>query len=306
MLKYIVSKVIQSLLLALGVLILAFFMVRMTGDPTSLMVSRNASAEEREAFREKMGFNRPISIQFLEWMRMAFSGDFGESLHFKVSALDLVLQRLPATLKLAIIGLGIAILIGIPLGFLGGMKSGSLTDTIGRIVALMGQSIPNFWLGLILILVFAQRLGWFPVFGNDEPKAVVLPAFVLSLPVMGELLRLTRSAVLEAQGEDFVRTAFSKGLYKRTIYIEHILLNVFIPLVSVIGVEFGYMLGGSIYIETVFSWPGMGQLVAQALGWRDFPLVQTIVVFTSVVVLSLNLLTDIIYAILDPRIRHAK
>ncbi len=306
MLKYIVSKVFQSLLLAFGVLILAFFMVRMTGDPTSLMVSRNASAEEREAFKEAMGFNRPTSIQFLDWMRKVFAGDFGESLHFKMPALDLVLQRLPATLKLAIIGLLIAILIGIPLGFLGGIKSGTITDMIGRVVALMGQSIPNFWLGLILILIFAQRLGWFPVFGNDEPKAVVLPAFVLSLPVMGELLRLTRSAVLEARGEDFVRTAFSKGLHKRTIYVEHILLNVFIPLVSVIGVEFGYMLGGSIYIETVFSWPGMGQLVGQALGWRDFPLVQTIVVFTSIVVLTLNLFTDIIYAVLDPRIRHAR
>lgn len=306
MLKYILSKVFQSLLLAFGVLVLAFLMVRMTGDPTSLMVSRNATAEERAAFREAMGFNRPVLVQFVDWIQKSLSGDFGNSLHFKEPALELVLQRLPATLTLAVTGLGMAILIGIPLGFLGGLKAGSITDAIGRLIALMGQSIPNFWLGLILILIFAQKLGWFPVFGNDEPKAVVLPAFVLSLPVMGELLRLTRSAVLETRSEDFVRTAYSKGLSRRTIYVEHILLNVFIPLVSVIGVEFGYMLGGSIYIETVFSWPGMGQLVGQALGWRDFPLVQTIVVFTSIVVLTLNLMTDILYAVLDPRIRHAR
>jgi peptide/nickel transport system permease protein len=306
MLRYTVTKVTQSLLLAFGVLILAFFMIRMTGDPASLMMSRNASAEDVEAFREAMGFNRPVLVQFWDWITKAFSGDFGNSLHFREPALGLVLQRLPATVQLAATGLVIAILIGVPLGLIAGFKSGSLVDFLGRLLALGGQSIPNFWLGLILLLVFAQRLGWFPVFGNDEPKSVVLPAFVLSLPVMGELLRLTRSAALEIRNEDFVRTAFSKGLRRHTIYIKHVLLNVAISLVSVIGVEFGYMLGGSIYIETVYAWPGMGQLVGQALGWRDFPLVQTIVVFTSVVVLSLNLLTDLMYALLDPRIRHGR
>lgn len=306
MLRYTVTKVSQSLLLALGVLVLAFFMIRMTGDPASLMMSRNATAEDVEAFREAMGFNRPVLVQFWDWITKAFSGDFGNSLHFREPALGLVLQRLPATMQLAAVGLSIAILIGVPLGLVAGFKSGSLVDLLGRLLALGGQSIPNFWLGLILLLVFAQRLGWFPVFGNDEPKSVVLPAFVLSLPVMGELLRLTRSAALEIRNEDFVRTAFSKGLRRRTIYIKHVLLNVAISLVSVIGVEFGYMLGGSIYIETVYAWPGMGQLVGQALGWRDFPLVQTLVVFTSIVVLSLNLLTDLMYALLDPRIRHGR
>lgn len=306
MLRYTLNKVSQSLLLALGVLVLAFFMIRMTGDPASLMMSRNASAEDVEAFREAMGFNRPVLVQFWDWVTKAFSGDFGNSLHFREPALGLVLQRLPATVQLAATGLVIAILIGVPLGLIAGFKSGSLVDFLGRLLALGGQSIPNFWLGLILLLVFAQRLGWFPVFGNDEPKSVVLPAFVLSLPVMGELLRLTRSAALEIRNEDFVRTAFSKGLRRRTIYIKHVLLNVAISLVSVIGVEFGYMLGGSIYIETVYAWPGMGQLVGQALGWRDFPLVQTIVVFTSIVVLSLNLLTDLTYALIDPRIRHGR
>ncbi|WKZ37895.1 MAG: ABC transporter permease [Anaerolineales bacterium] len=306
MLKYTVRKAGQSLLLALGVLILAFAMVRMTGDPASLMMSRNASAEEREAFREAMGFNRPVLIQFVDWITDVFRGDFGDSLHFREPALPLVIQRLPATLRLAATGLAFAILMGVPLGLIAGFRANSLIDLFGRLIALLGQSIPNFWLGLILILVFGQQLGWFPVFGADKPESVVLPAFVLSLPVMGELLRLTRSAALEVRNEDFVRTAFSKGLHRHTIYIKHVLPNVAISLVSVIGVEFGYMLGGSIYIETVFAWPGMGQLVGQALGWRDFPLVQTIVVFTSLVVLGLNLLTDLIYALVDPRIRHGK
>ncbi|TSA47174.1 MAG: ABC transporter permease [Chloroflexi bacterium] len=306
MLKYAVSKISQSLLLLFGVLVLAFFMIRMTGDPASLMMSRNATAEEVAAFREAMGFNRPVLVQFGDWISKALSGDFGNSLHFRESALNLVLQRLPATLELAVVGLCMAIIVGIPLGLIGGFRAGGTVDFFGRLLALLGQSIPNFWLGLILILILAQRLGWFPVFGNDEPKAVILPAFVLSLPVMGELLRLTRSATLEVRSEDFVRTAFSKGLRRRTIYIEHVLLNVAISLVSVVGVEFGYMLGGSIYIETVYAWPGMGQLVGQALGWRDFPLIQTIVVFTSIIVLALNLLTDLIYAIIDPRIRHGR
>lgn len=306
MIKYTINKLGQSLLLALGVLVLAFFMIRMTGDPASLMMSRNATAEEVEAFREAMGFNKPVMVQFTSWISNVIRGDFGNSLHFREPALELVLQRLPATLYLAIVALLIAIVIGIPLGLIGGLKAGSVFDLFGRFLALLGQSIPNFWLGLILILYFAQRLGWFPVFGNDQPNSVVLPAFVMSLPVMGELLRLTRSAAMEVRSEDFVRTAYSKGLKRKTIFLDHVLKNVAVSLISVIGVEFGYMLGGSIYIETVYAWPGMGQLVNLALGWRDFPLIQTIVIFTSIVVLSLNLFTDLIYALIDPRIRHGK
>jgi peptide/nickel transport system permease protein len=159
---------------------------------------------------------------------------------------------------------------------------------------------------LLLILVFAVRLHWFPSFGADQAKSVVLPAFVLSLAVSSQILRMTRSTVLEVRGEDFVRTARSKGLNQATIYFKHILRNVAIPLISVIGVQFGYMLGGSIYIETIFAWPGMGQLLSQAIGWRDFPLVQALAIFTSVVVLALNLATDLAYALLDPRIRYGK
>ena len=201
-------------------------------------------------------------------------------------------------------GLLLAVVVGIPLGLVGGFNPGSVVDSIGRFLALLGQSIPNFWLLLILILFFAVRLGWFPSFGRDELKSVVLPAFVLGLPVMGQIVRLTRSAVLEIRGEDYIRTARSKGLQPRVIYTKHVFRNVAIPLVSVIGVQFGYMLGGSIYIETIYSWPGMGQLLEQSIGWRDFPLVQAIAVFTSVVVLGLNLLTDVAYAVIDPRIRY--
>lgn len=302
--RYFLSKLVQSVFLLFGVLLLVFIMVRVTGDPASLMMPREASPKDVEAFREKMGFNDPTLIQFGRFISGAIVGDFGDSLHFKTPAMPMVVERLPATVQLALTGLIMAVLVGIPLGLVGGFNPGSAIDNIGRLIALVGQSVPNFWLALIMILYFAVRLRWFPSFGRDEWKSVIMPAFVLGLPVIGQIVRLTRSAVLEIRGEDFIRTANSKGLMPRTIYTKHVLRNVAIPLVSVIGVQFGYMLGGSIYIEAIFSWPGMGQLLEQSIGWRDFPLVQALAVFTSAVVLGLNLLTDMAYAIIDPRIRY--
>lgn len=304
--RYLLSKIAQSLVLLFGVVFLVFFMVRITGDPAALMMPRESSPQQIEAFREKMGFNDPILVQFSRFLKGAVRGDFGASLHFKTPAMPLVLERLPATVQLASTGLLMAIIIGIPIGLVGGFTPGSIIDSIGRFIALMGQSVPNFWLGLMMIIYLGVGLGWFPTFGRDEWKSVVMPAFVLGLPVMGQLVRLTRSAVLEIRGEDFIRTAHSKGLKPNTIYTKHVFRNVAIPLISVIGVQFGYMLGGSIYIEAIFSWPGMGGLLEQSIGWRDFPLIQAIAVFTSLVVLLLNLLTDLAYSIVDPRIRYGR
>jgi peptide/nickel transport system permease protein len=302
--RYFLSRLGQSILLLFGIIILVFAMVRITGDPAALMMPREATAADIEAFRERMGFNDPLIVQFWDFLKGAITGDFGSSLHFKTPAMPLVLERLPATLQLASIALLMALVVSIPLGLIGGFNPGSLPDSFGRLWALLGQSIPNFWLGLMLIIFFGVKLQWFPTFGRDTWKSVIMPAFVLGLPVMGQLVRLTRSAVLEIRSEDFIRTAHSKGLEPRTIYVKHVLRNVAIPLVSVVGVQFGYMLGGSIYIEAIFSWPGMGGLLEQSIGWRDYPLVQAIAVFTSVVVLVLNLLTDLAYAVIDPRIRY--
>jgi len=302
--KYLLSRLIQAVFILVGVLVLVFVMVRITGDPVSLMVSREASAEAREEFRHKMGFDRPLVVQFMDFVAGAVVGDFGDSLHFKDPALPLVLQRLPATVQLATAGLVMAIVVAIPLGLIGGSRPGSLWDTAGRILGLLGQSIPSFWLALLFIFFFAVKLGWFPSFGRDELKSIVMPGFVMGFGGMGALVRLTRSAVLEIRGEDYVRTAYSKGLHPRRIYVRHVLRNAAIPLISVIGVTFGYSLGGSIYIETIFSWPGMGQLIEQAIGWRDYPLIQAIAFFTSVVVVMLNLFTDVAYALIDPRIRY--
>lgn len=304
MYRFLTIKFLESIVILLGVVVLVFFMLRITGDPASLMVSREATPEQVEAFREAMGFNRPVIVQFWDFISRACVGDFGNSLHYKTPALRLVLQRLPATIQLAGTALILAIIVGIPIGVLAGINPGSISDSAGRFVTLMGQSIPNFWLAMILILLFAVQLRWLPSFGRDELRSVIMPAFTLGLPTLGQLVRLTRSSVLEIRGEDYVRTAFSKGMEPRVIYAKHVLRNVSIPLVSVIGVNFGYMLGGSIIIESVFAWPGIGQLLAQAIGWRDFPLVMAIAVFTSMVVLLLNLLTDITYAAIDPRIRY--
>ncbi len=304
--RYLLFRLVQAILILFGVLVLVFFMVRLTGDPASLMMPREASLESIAAFRQKMGFDRPLAVQFWDFFTGAVVGDFGNSLHFKTAALPLVLDRLPATVQLAATGMLMAILVAIPLGLVAGARPGSLWDSVARLLGLLGQSIPNFWLALVMIFFFAVRLRWFPSFGRDELKSVIMPAFVMGLATMGALVRLTRSAVMEIRGEDYIRTAYSKGLRPERIYYRHILRNAAIPLISVIGVQFGYMLGGSIYIETIFSWPGMGQLLEQAIGWRDFPLIQAIAFFTSVVVVILNLLTDVAYTIVDPRIRYGR
>ena len=311
--RYILSRVIQSILILFGVLFIIFFMLQLTGDPVSLMVSRNATPEQIEALREEMGFNRPMVIQFADFITGAVVGDFGMSLRHRQPAMKLILERLPATVELAAVALLLSLAIGIPLGLLGGSNPKSVWDTLARGAGLMGQTIPNFWLALILIVVFSVKLGWFPTFGRETyefmglnlpTRSVILPSFALGLFTTGQIVRFTRSAVLEIKNEDYVRTAYSKGLSENHIYIRHILRNASIPLISIVGVQFGYLLSGSIYIETIFSWPGLGNLLAESIGNRDFALIQAIAFFTSLVVVALNLLTDIAYGLADPRIRY--
>jgi peptide/nickel transport system permease protein len=302
--RYLLSRSVQSILLLLGVLIIVFFMIRLTGDPTNLMVGKEAPAEQREAFREAMGFNRPLYIQFFSYMAGALQGDFGNSLHFRQPALEIILERVPATFQLATVALLMAIIIAVPLGILGGSNPGSLADTLARALGLVGQTIPNFWLALILILIFAVGLGWFPSFGRDTTISVVLPAIALGVGSMGQLVRLTRSSVLEIRHEDYIRTAKSKGISQLKIGVRHIARNTSLVLISVIGIQYSYLLGGSIYIETIFSWPGIGNLLQSAIDARDFPLVMAIAVVFSFFALTINLLTDVAYALADPRIRY--
>ncbi|CAN5853081.1 ABC transporter permease [soil metagenome] len=300
---FILRRVVQSVLLFIGVIVIVFFLVRLTGDPASLMVPREASTEYVEAFREQMGFNRPLLVQLGEYMGGILTGDFGRSLRFQTDSLPLVLGRVPLTFTLASLALGVAFVIAIPLGIVGGMNAGKFSDLVSRGFGLAGQVTPEFWLALILIIIFAVTLGWFPSFGIDGPASYVLPAAALSVGAMGRLVRLTRSTVLEIVGSDFVRTARSKGLRGTEVAGRHIFRNASIALVSVIAVQYTYLLGGAVYIESIFALPGLGSLLDEAIRARDFPLVQTITLFIAGVAITLSLLTDLVYAWLDPRIK---
>lgn len=314
--RYLFSRIIQSILLLLGVLLLVFFMMRLTGDPTSLMVAREATPEQRAAARAQLGFDRPLAVQLAAFLMGALQGDFGRSLRYGRPATALIFERLPATVELATTALLFSMLLGIPIGLIAGVRPGTVWDWLGRTIGLLGQTVPSFWLALMLIIVFAVNLRLLPSFGRETweiccglrlpTNTVILPAFALSVFTMGQLVRFTRSAVLEVRSEDYIRTARSKGLSDGMLYRRHILRNVAIPLISILGVQFGYLLSGSIYIETIFSWPGLGNLLAEAVGNRDFALVQALAFFTSMVVIVLNLLTDVAYAFADPRIRYGR
>jgi ABC-type dipeptide/oligopeptide/nickel transport system permease component len=304
MARFLISRLIQSLLLLGGVLVLVFFMVRLTGDPASLMLAREATAEQREAFRDAYGLNRPLIVQFGDYLFGVLRGDLGMSLRLNIPNTNLIMQRLPATLELAIAALLLATAIAIPLGILSGMYPGSPADFLARGLGLAGQTIPSFWLAMILIIVFAVNLRLLPSFGRDTVASLVLPAFALALGGMGQLVRLTRSAVLEILSENYVRTAHAKGVPTSQVAFRHIAPNATIPLVSVIGIQFTYLLGGSVYIETIFSWPGLGSLLNNAINDSDYPLVQAITIFIALFAISIHFLTDLMYGWLDPRIRR--
>jgi ABC-type dipeptide/oligopeptide/nickel transport system permease component len=313
MLRYLLARVGYSIALLLGVLFIVFILLHITGDPVSLMVSRHASPDEIESLREELGFNRPMLVQFGDFLTSAVQGDFGRSFRYRQPAMKLVMERIPATIELASVALFMAIVMGVTIGILGGSNPNTILDSLARGIGLLGQTIPTFWLGLILIIIFSLHLGWFPTYGRSTfelfgmslpDKSIVLPAFALSLFTTGQLARFTRSAVMEVMNEEYITTARSKGLRKPRIYFRYILKNSAIPLISIIGVQFSYLLSGSIYIETIYSWPGLGNLLAEAVSTRDFFLVQATAFFTSLVVIGLHLVTDLIYVLVDPRIRY--
>lgn len=305
MLIFLVRRTFESILLMLGVLVLVFFMVRLTGDPAALMLPKEAPPEQRAAFAREMGLDRPLPVQFAEYMAGVFRGDLGDSLRQRRPALEIIAERLPATFELAVAALGFAMLVAVPLGLAGGMRPGGPLDLLARGVGLAGQTVPNFWLGMLFIVWFAVELGWFPAFGRDGPSSLVLPAVALGFAGMGQLVRLTRSSVLEVRKSDYVRTARAKGVAARMVSLRHVLPNVAIPIVSVLGIQFTYLLGGSVYIEVVFAWPGLGTLLETAIRDTDFPMVQAITIFLSLFAISIHLLTDLVYGAIDPRLRMA-
>jgi peptide/nickel transport system permease protein len=300
---YVLARLAQSLLVVLLSLTAVFGMVRLGGDPVLLFLPMDIQAKDVDEYRERLGFNDPLLVQYGRFMAGAVRGDFGESLRYRQDALGLVLERLPATLLLAGCALGLTLLVAVPVGVLSAVRRDSVLDHVATVLTVLGQATPGFWLGLMLIFVFSVRLGWLPTGGAGTVAHLVMPSVVLAAFFAARIARLTRSAVLDALGEDYVTTARAKGLGEGRVIGKHTLRNSAIPIVTLAGLEAGQLLGGAVITETIFAWPGLGRLTVQALLNRDFPVVMAAVSFTSIVYTLMNLVVDLLYGWLDPRVR---
>ena len=274
------------------------------GDPVQIMYaqSQGTTPEQLEEIRTRLGLNEPVWVQYGMFMGRILQGDFGQTIRGKQPVLDLLMGRLPNTLLLASVSLIIAAFVGIIFGFFAAYKRGTAIDTGLMISALIGVSMPHFWLGLILLFVFAVKLAWLPVAGGDW-RSLVLPAITLGVANAGIIARLTRSSMIDILDQDFVRTARAKGLHKGTILYRHVLLAGLIPVVTMLGLQFTYMLGGAIVVENVFAWNGIGRLAIQAIFQRDYPLIQGFILIFACLVVTVSLVMDLLYAVLDPRVR---
>lgn len=302
---YIRRRLLQSIVVVWGVSVLVFFLLRLApGDPVSLLLSETASPEQMEEVREKWGLNEPIPVQYMVFLGRALRGDLGDSLFFQQPAMEVLLERMPATLQLSAVALLFSLVVAIPIGMLSALKRDSIWDYLGTGLAMLGQAIPPYWLGIMLILVFSVGLGWFPTSGRGTLWHLILPAITLGSVLMALVTRLVRSGMLDVLGEDYIRTARAKGLQERRVIVRHALRNILIPLVTVVGLQLGALFGGAVITESIFAWPGVGRLALQAINARDYPLVQASVLFISVVYVFLNLAVDILYVYLDPRIRY--
>ena len=300
---WVLSRLGQTLLVVVLALTAVFFMTRLGGDPVLLFLPTDIQAKDVEEFRARLGFNDPLPVQYARFVGSAVRADFGESLRYRRDALGLVLERLPATLLLAACAVLLTLLAAVPLGVLSAVHRGRFLDHAGTLVTVVGQAVPGFWLGLMLIYVFSVRLGWLPTGGTGSAAHLVMPSIVLAAFFSARVARLTRSAMLEALGEDFVLTARAKGLAERRVVGKHALRAAAIPVVTLAGLEVGQLLGGAVITETIFAWPGLGRLTVQALLNRDFPVVLAAVFVVSVTYTLINFLVDVIYGGLDPRVR---
>ncbi len=301
---YLISRIAQTALVVFLSLTAVFFLVRLGGDPVLLFLPMDIQAKDLNEFRQRLGFNDPLPVQYGRFVAAAARGDFGQSLRYKQDALGLVLQRLPATLALAASALALTFCVAIPVGVISATRRGSVIDSVGMGGAVLGQAVPGFWLGLMLIYVFSVRLGWLPTGGTGGVAHYVMPSIVLAAFFAARMARLTRSSVLETMGEDYILTARAKGLAERVVIAKHTLKNSAIPIVTLAGLETGQLLGGAVITETIFAWPGLGRLTVQALLNRDFPVVLAAVFVISLTYTLINLLVDLLYGWLDPRTRR--
>jgi len=301
--RYVLARLAQSGLVVMLSLTAVFGMVRLGGDPVLLFLPMDIQAKDVNEIRQRLGFNDPLAVQYSRFMAGALHGDFGESLRYRRDAFGLVLERLPATLLLAGSAIVLTLVVAIPLGVMTAVRRDTLVDHVGTLATVLGQATPGFWLGLMLIYLFAVQLRWLPTGGYGTLAQLIMPSVVLAAFFSARVARLTRSAMLEVLGEEYIKTARAKGLGEGRVIAKHTLRNAAIPIVTLAGLEAGQLLGGAVITETIFAWPGLGRLTVQALLNRDFPVVMAAVSFTSVVYTLMNLVVDLAYGWLDPRVR---
>lgn len=300
---YLVRRAIRAVLVIAGVSFISFAVLFLSGDPTDILVGEDWTSEEVQRLRRDMGLDKPWLVQYALYAGRAVRGDFGESLRYRRPAFDLIAERLPATLELALVALSLSIILALPVGVLSAVNRGSFIDQGGMLFALVGQAMPVFWLGLMLILIFGVDLGWLPVSGRGTLAHLALPALSLATYSIARNTRVIRSSMLDVLKNEYITTARAKGLSEWIVVHLHALRNAMIPVVTIIGLEFGHLLGGAVIVETIFAWPGIGRLMIQAVYAKDFPLVQASVTITALIFVSLNFIVDLLYSVLDPRVR---
>jgi peptide/nickel transport system permease protein len=305
MLQFFIRRLIVALLVAATVMTLAFILTRLSGDLATSIAGPGATAEDIVAIRKAYGLDRPVVTQFFDWVGRALTGDLGDSYYYKARVASLIADRMPVTLTLGVSGLLIALFVSLPLGILAAVRENTGFDRLVQMVALLGQAMPSFWLGLLLMIVFGLQLGWLPTSGTDTWDGYVMPSVVLAFSAIPALTRLTRAGMIQSMSSDYIRTARAKGLSRASILLKHALRNAAIPVVAIAAVQLGFMLGGSIVIEQVFALHGVGFLAWESIGKNDFPIVQAVVLVLAVIYVALTMLADLMNAVLDPRLRSA-
>ena len=304
--RFILRRLGYALLSLLLLSLTIFFFVRVTGDPAVLLVEPGASQADLDAIREQFGLDRPLVVQYWHFMTSLLRGDFGQSFYYRMPVFELYLSRLPNSLVLAVAAMAFSLLIGIPAGILAAVRVNQWWDSAGKIFALLGLSMPSFWVGLVMILFFSVYLGWLPSSGSGTPLHIVMPAFALGWYFAAAHMRLTRSSMLDVLGSEYVKLARLKGLPEARVIAKHAFKNALIPVLTLAGINLVIMVNVAVVVETVFAWPGIGRLLYEGIAFRDFPIVQATVLLGGSMIVIVNLVVDILYAVIDPRIRYDK
>jgi len=305
MLRFLIRRLIVAILVVATVLTLVFVLTRLSGDLAISIAGPGATQLDIDTVRKAYGLDRPVLTQFFDWVGRAATGDLGESFFFKARVSTLIAERMPVTLSLGFTGLVIALIVSLPLGILAAVRENTGFDRAVQVVALLGQAMPSFWLGLLLMIVLGLQLGWLPISGTGSWEYYVMPGIVLAFSAIPALTRLTRAGMIQAMSSDYIRTARAKGLSRASILLKHALRNAAIPVVAIAAVQLGFMLGGSIVIEQVFAMHGVGFLAWESISKNDFPVVQAVVLVLAVIYVVLTMLADLMNAVLDPRLRGA-